>query len=493
MADGTYLYRVLGLSALPRLLTFGLTLVSFPLMLRGMGAAEYGVMVYLTSVMAILELGAGFGVGAAVGKGMAECRARNPSMLVPEFGRWLRLLGLVCMLSAGPVLGAGWLFLHLAGNPGVPTDLYLLVVANLYVSVGIGFGRTVLSSLLAFRKVALLDAVESTLRSAGWLWVGLVHPTVWALACVGMVGSLVTVAVCILLLRPLLRRNIDSPGAASATAAPWRLADLRPLLRESTKFLALTAGTRVFGSLPVLLIGRQLGFEATGLLGAFAKVVEVSSLPFTVIGNAMMVRAPEIKRLGAAALARYWDMLCRLCVVALAVAACALLISAEGALLLLPGSAMARETFFLLPVLLLARSVSDLFAPASDYVGGLRPRILFLWVCALLQLPLIAWGATVAQSLGAVGAMVGAYVAMVVGYLFIARQAFFEGQRYRPPPDSLVGAAAAVVVAIMASLAPVSAWLQLALFAAALLIVFGAAPMLRRAFLPHRLIRFDFA
>ena len=77
MADHNYLYKVLGLSALPRVLTFGLTLLSFPLLLRGLGAAEYGVMVYLTSVVSMLELVAGFGVGAAVGDGGDEGAAMS--------------------------------------------------------------------------------------------------------------------------------------------------------------------------------------------------------------------------------------------------------------------------------------------------------------------------------------------------------------------------------------------------------------------------------
>ena len=74
MNDSNYLLKVLGLSAIPRLFTSVITLISFPIMLRAVGASEYGLIVYVGATISILESFVDFGVSAAAGKSIADVR-----------------------------------------------------------------------------------------------------------------------------------------------------------------------------------------------------------------------------------------------------------------------------------------------------------------------------------------------------------------------------------------------------------------------------------
>jgi O-antigen/teichoic acid export membrane protein len=453
MTDHNFLYKVLGLSALPRVFTFGLTLLSFPLMVRGLGAAEYGVMVFLASVTGLLELVAGLGVSAAVGKALAECRVSRPDCLESELRNWASLQLWACLFSALPSVLAGYLLVSL-GSQERPLDLglFVLVVLTMYVSVFVAFARAAMSSMLAYKELAVLDTLESVVRSAGWLVVGLWLHSVWALAWAGLLTS--TMALCMasfVVLRLLARQ----PAKVESLELPSP--DRKAMLRQSAGFMALSLGTRTYQSLPVLLVGRLLGYEVTGIWGAFTKVVEILSLPFTIIGNALMVRAPEIKRKGYEALCRYWNMLSKLAALAVVVFLGFVLMSVEAAGWMLPRSELAVPMFVVMSVLVLARSVSDLFAPAADYVGGLRRRIVFLCSFSAVQLPVIWLGATLWGAVGATAVMVASYALMVAGYIVIARGVFFEGRSYRFARVALLAGAFALLCAVLAWVS-VSEW-----------------------------------
>lgn len=489
MSDRNYLYRVLGLSALPRVLTFVLSLVSFPIMLRGVGAAEYGVMVYLGSLVSLVELMAGVGVGAALSKRLSECRTSRPAELRVELRAWSRLQVAVCAASVLPVFALATVALRVGDGPQVPSGLLPIVLGSLYVTTLLGFARAALSSMLAFRRLAVLDGTDSVLRSIGWICVGLYQPTVWALAWVALAGSMLTLTLGVALLRIQMRAYSADPDAVTRGGA----LTTRAMLRESASFLALTSGTRAFGALPVLLIGRLLGFEATGVLGAFAKVMEIFSLPFTILGNALMVRAPEIKALGTAALKRYWDMLFRLVVVAFAVAAAFWFVHSDVARLLLPSSRSAGELFVLLSPYIFARCVSDLFAPAADYVGGLRSRIILLWSFALVQLPAIWLASRSFGTMGALAATVVTYALMVCGYLAIAAKVFFEREPYRLPNEVQIGFLLTICASAAAASLPMIGPVRGVVFIVLTLTAFAAVPTLRRAFAPTRLIQLELA
>ncbi|MES2987621.1 MAG: oligosaccharide flippase family protein [Pseudomonadota bacterium] len=493
MSDPNYLYRVLGLSFLPRAVTFLLTLISFPLMVRGLGAGEYGIIVYLTSVATILEIPAGFGVSGAVGKAIAERRTSAPDKVRDEIARWARWQLKVCFYSLPVSAIVGYLAVTMWVNEVIPIGLLAVVLLSLYISVFIAFARAVLTSMLRFKQLALLDAFESLTRSAGWCIVGLVLQSVWMLAWAQLATALCTLGLAIYFL--ISARSVSEPAAvqgnpldemAAAANAPGGM------FRQSMAFLLLLLGTRAYQALPVMLVSKLLGFEVAGILGAFARIAELVNVPFIIVGNALMVRVPEIHKRGHHIIARYWDMLSRLAVVALGVAIGFWLMSETIAAWMLPGSALAVSLFAIQSVQIFFRAVSDLAAPAADYVGGLKRRIYFLTSFAVLQIPVIWLGWYWGGALGAVTAMVGSYSTMVLGYIAIAKSVFFSGARYRPPAIVVTGSFLIVVIATVTVLS-VSAWhWRVAMFGGLALAVFMAWPPLRRTFWPSRLIRFDF-
>ncbi|KRC81725.1 lipopolysaccharide biosynthesis protein [Sphingomonas sp. Root241] len=491
MSDQNYLYRVLGLSFLPRVLTFLLTLISFPLMVRGLGASEYGIIVYLTSVAIVLEIPAGFGVSGAVGRAMAVRRASAPHKLREELARWARWQLTVCFCSLPISAVIGYLAVTIWIQQAIPLGLLAVVILSLYVSVFTSFSKAVLTSMLRFKHLAMLEAFESLTRSAGWFAVGIFFKTVWALALVQLATAVCVMGLAIYF---LTRSLSDIPAADEDMMDEAATAALSPdgMFRQSVAFLMLLLGTRAYQALPVMLVSKLLGFEVAGILGAFGRIAELVNVPFVVVGNALMVRVPEIHTRGLVVITRYWDMLSRLAVVALGVGLGFWLISDEVSAWMLPDSALAPSLFAIQSALIFFRAISDLAAPAADYVGGLKRRVYFLSGFAALQLPLIWLGWWLGGVHWAVAAMVLSYSTMVVGYIAIARSVFFGGARYWPPAVAITGA---MVVAMIAGAATLSfgAWYwRIGVFASLCLVAFLVLPPLRRSFWPTRLIRFDF-
>ena len=57
-----YLLKVLGLSGIPKLVTFGLTLLSFPLLVRALGDYVYGAVLTYGAALGIFDVFVDFDV-----------------------------------------------------------------------------------------------------------------------------------------------------------------------------------------------------------------------------------------------------------------------------------------------------------------------------------------------------------------------------------------------------------------------------------------------
>jgi len=485
-----YLLHVIGLSAVPRLVTFGLTLLSLPLMIRALGASQYGIIVYVQSIATLLELLASFSVSTAAGKAIAMCRSTGAGRLSAEVRRWGRLQLLVAAISVVPVFVVALLVVRGGGASAITSAIIVTVTSTVYASIAVTFVRSMLQSLLAFKLLAALDTIDSVVRAASWLVVARWFPTALGLATAGLLHiSVVAITGAVLLATVLRSQRIR--GASGQLAGDGRSPSVREMLADSFSFLALLSATRLYQSLPNILVGRLLGFEMSGIVGAFGRVIEIFSLPSTVIGNALMVRAQEIKLRGTAVVTRYWHLLGRFVIVAL-VASCGFWFAAgEAAHILLPKTPEAARIFALMTPLVFLRAVSDLFAPASDYVGGLRSRAVFLFLCAALQLPAIWLGARGGGGVGAVVAMVLSYLVMVSGYVAIAKRVFFGRARYSPPKDVVIAALTVAASAGVALLLRSRPTVAIVVYVAAACLGFLSIPALRRQYATGRFLSFD--
>ena len=426
MTDRHYLLKVMGLSTIPKLITFGLTMVSFPLMVRALGASQYGVTVFIGAIAAVVESFADFGVSSAAGKEIAAVRQAGATSLSAVVLSWARLQATVALTAFWPLLAITYVIAIVSSDIAFSLEVFVILVAATWLTIALNFIRAALTSMLAFRSLTVFDACESILRSASWLVVAYFVPTTLGLASAGLVTTCCAMVVGTVLLWRLVRRDHH---AISKVPSDPRL-HRRWMLKESLNFLWLRLATRVFQSIPIIAFGKLLGSEVVGIIGAFARIVESVNFPFAVVGNALAVRAVGVLASGAAATRRLWDVVSRLIALAVLLAATSYLAANLLAKFLLPGSPGAPIAFALLSITVITSVISSMIAPMSDYVGALRSRNILLSVCSLAQFPAILIGWKVQGQTGAVAAYVLVITVMNLGYVKIAVTGFFPAGRY---------------------------------------------------------------
>src|SRR6478752_2018844 len=128
VSDRRYLANVLGLSLVPRVVTSAMTLVSLPLMLRAVGATEFGLIVYLGAIVAVLEAFVDGGVSSAAGKAIATARDARAGSLRPEVMSWFRLQAWVACLGLWPLLLFSYIGASASPRIGLSVNLLILLV-----------------------------------------------------------------------------------------------------------------------------------------------------------------------------------------------------------------------------------------------------------------------------------------------------------------------------------------------------------------------------
>lgn len=439
MTEKHYLLKVLGLSGTPKLVTFGLTMLSFPLLIRSLGANEYGVVLVIGAALAIFEVLIDFGVSSAAGKAMASIRADHPQAIRREFFAWARLQAFFVVVGFVPMLLAAWLMLQ--GNAALKFKPALLYVMSAAVvsQVALSFIRANLLSLLVFKSLAVLDIFESVLRSVGYLVVAFFYPTAMGLALAGLSTSVVAASLALVLIGRQLSSNATGGVASNLNShAPPPPVSVKSRLRDSLNFLWLRLSTRLFQQGPLLLVGRLMGPELVGIIGAFSKISEIISTPYLVIGNALMVRVNEISRKGQHALQALWDTSFRIISTALLFSAVIYLAAEPLAHDLLPASPQAPMLFSILAWMVIATSTFSLVAPMSDYMGGLSTRNILLTGTAIVQLPILWVSSQLFGARGVVSAYVFVFIILAAGYILIASKVFFNKYFQRIQPELII-------------------------------------------------------
>jgi len=427
-----YLISAIGFSSIPRLITSVLTLLSFPLVVRAVGASIYGVFVYVNALLSVVVVLADFGVAAAAGKAIAEARPRGPTATRQTLLRCVRLQALVGTLGLIPVVAISWTIVRTSSAIAVePTFLFTMIIA-IWIAVATAFIRYCLTSFLAFGWLALLDSVESSVRAAGWLLVAWVAPTGMGLALSTLVPSVVAAVLGGAILYTKSRESAFN-GETGDTVASQAPDSYRKLFADSVRFFGLGLATRVFLSTPYIIFGRWIGAEVVGVVGAFTRLLDMISLPFAILGNALAVRAHEIKTAGREAAVALWDACFRFVVIAAGAMGVFLLASDISARALIPDSPSAPALFAILSVVVLTHSTSCFVSPMADFAGGLKDRVVFLWALALVQIPVLLVAVYAWSQRGGVSAYALVNVVMIYGYIVIAKRALLHEAPYSLP------------------------------------------------------------
>lgn len=442
-----YLASVLTLSTLPRIVTSLLSVVSYPVMVRAVGPSQLGMLVIISAVIQTLESFVDMGVSSAAGRSIAAARVQGMAVAVRSAARWARLQAVVAFIGLVPLL----LVTYLVSRATLGRDVQLVLVASLvlgtWLTIGLNFGRACLTSLLRFKHLAILDVTQSVLRSAGFLGVAAFVPTALGLAASNLVVVILALVVMAVIFRtrPTVAGRAGPAPAAEVRAAGGELST-RGMIRESMAFLWLRLSVRSAEGIPLIILGRNLGPDVVGIIGAVRRLLEYLNFPWSVIGIALGARAREIVSSGEGAVRGLWSALWRFLAVLLVIGSTAVIGADILAVFLLPND---PGYWYLMPYLAPLVTVSGaalLLTPISDYIGGLRWRNILMTVYVVLSAPVIHLVTRGGNELAGVVGYVALLTVLSAGFFAITRMVLHGGRRSLPDRATLWFAGAGVGV-----------------------------------------------
>ncbi len=142
-------------SVLGAVVSSGVTLVMLMLVARLLGKETYGQFVVIQSTLGMVGVFAGFGIGAAAIRYVAELRALDTARL----GHILTLaertvLGFGLIASTGLMIAARWMASHMLNAPGVGAPLAIAAIAVFFAALD-GYQKSVLIGFESMRAFAI--------------------------------------------------------------------------------------------------------------------------------------------------------------------------------------------------------------------------------------------------------------------------------------------------------------------------------------------------
>jgi O-antigen/teichoic acid export membrane protein len=431
MIEEKYLLKVLGLTGIPKIITFGLTLFSYPILLNSLGAETYGIFLFVASSLVLFEILMDLGISSAAGKSIASIRAHyQPTVIRSVFYVWARLQAFFVLVGFVPMIGLTYLVIE-GGLEFEGTTLLLVMSATTAIRTVTNFLRPNLQSLLSFKSLAVLDIFESVTRSLGFLLVAFFFPSLLGLAYVELFIATLTSIFAIVLITLVFSNMTSNTSSETIPKYLKQKISIKSCLRESADFLWLRFSTRLFYEAPILIFGSFLGAETVGVVGAFRKITEILSTPYLIIGNAIMVRINEIGMHGESALRSLWNAVMKIISTSLFFAVLVFFMTGSLAEILFPESSLTVQLFPIMTILVFIHVVFAMVAPMSDYLGGLRTRNIFLTAVSFIQL-LVLWGLASTENL-LITIISHVVISMIlsIGYSLIAHKVFFNNYTIR--------------------------------------------------------------
>lgn len=424
--EKNYLFKVLGLIGIPKLITFILTIICFPILLHALGAEQYGLFIFTVAALSLFEVLVDFGISLASGKAVAAVRACQPAAICNEFFVWVKMQAAFLAFGFLPMVLAAYMVVK-DRTSFQDTTLLIVVAMSAIFNVVVNFVRTNLQSLLAFKSLSVLDTSESIIRSSGMLLVALQFPTTLALAYSTLATSVFSSLTAMILIT-LRLRGLQKDHSSTSTLVmqkwPGSQATIKSRIRESASFLWMRISTRLFQDAPLLIIGRILGAELVGIIGAYRKIIELVSTPFIIIGSALAVRVVEYSRKGSNLMEHLWSAVFRISSIGLPIALALFMTSDLAAHKLLPNNPNAGLMFSVLSVSIFPYILACIFPAMTDYMGGLFLRNCVVTAFAIVNIVATYWAASRGDHLLVVGCYLLIYSCMSIGYLVIAANLF---------------------------------------------------------------------
>lgn len=416
MFEGHYLRRTVLQVGYPKIFSFVLNFVSFPILLNGIGLEEYGVFVYTSSIAILVEIFLDLGITSAWGKNCTKLRINERSILYTYkvwfiFQLTIAIIGFLLFL----ILGIFFISEYY--------EIYFYILSSLLLGVLFNFQKATLNAMLKFNVVAKLDLIESISRSLIFTVVGLLFKNVQTLA------FLFTCSVFVQLVLSSLSVKSMLLNSNSNNYAPPVIKILRSLFKEAPLFLWLRLSTRFFHEIPILLLRNFYGEYIVGLFGSIRKLTEYLVIPFSIVGSILMYRGEELVNSGKGKL-----LLNNINIIMfLTLCFSPIIIVFEGII-----ERLFIDTIFN-PRLFVALSMSyacahivfSLYAPISDYLGSLLRRNIFLSALVLCGI-FILWMGSISglDDLTMLYLIIGQNLILGYGYYLISRKAISRNESW---------------------------------------------------------------
>tara|TARA_Y100000816_G_C26104140_1_gene586106 strand:+ start:2168 stop:3601 length:1434 start_codon:yes stop_codon:yes gene_type:complete len=367
MFEKNYIKKTFFEIGYPKIISFLIGFVSFPLMINSIGLTEYGVYIYLSTIVILIEAFMDFGITSAWGKHCASLRT-NEYDIKNSYFIWIffQVFSAVLILLISLTI----VFFNDIDNESI----FIYILFTLFFGVFHNFQKSTLHSLLCFKIVARIDLLESVFRTLIYLMIAFFFKSVVIMALLFLLSS-------ILLL--IISSSISIRIIFEKKKLRKRKNEFKMILNKSFMFLWLRLSTRLFHELPVIILRNYTNDFLVGLLGSIRKLIEYLTIPFSIIGNILMVRSKElIIRKKNNILLNSLNMVIYFVLLFLP-----LIMLFEDILLIsfFDSFNLDIPLFLLIVFYLISNIVFSLYAPVSDYLGALTQRNYFLSAMVILS------------------------------------------------------------------------------------------------------------
>lgn len=428
---------------------------------RLLGPTEFGLLLLVFSIIAVLTLVADVGVSAGVARRLSEAPASARSTL--KVGS--RVLAVLLVLVAGAVVVFTEALASALDAPQL-VGLRWIMVALLSLAVGRRFVVKFFEGLgradLASRVSVLIGWAPWLLAVAVVLWIS--PQADWALTAHAGGGILVVTAL-ILVLRRVMRKDVGKGEVKTS---------FRQLARYALPMAATAAGFLIYTQADILLVQYFLSTEEVGIYGTAVRLMDLLHVPAAAVGASAAVYFVGSARTAAAGAQDLFHLVTRgLLLVYLPTGAFLVLFGSEVVELVFGSAYVEAGVIVAIYVpFMVFKSLAGTYSLALDYLGYATLRAVLVTASAsaniLLNLILIPrYG------------IVGAAVATLVTYVPLG--AFYWWMMARtsdtsPIPPRIGRLVAATSVAIGLVLA-VATWTDIHIVLLALLFLITYVPL----------------
>ena len=415
-----YIKKVLIISSMPRVISFTLRIISYPIMLRAVGITDLGIVIYIGSIISIYESFVDFGITTAVQRELSEARIIGWNEFYHSLYGWSKFQLTIAAISFLPYLGATYYTVFLGSNIDFTFILLFIMIISNWIRVFINFIRAVLTAALEFKLLALMDVSESVFKSLMWIIIAFFFPH-----SIGLVigGLILTFIILILGIRMTLlfigRTNGQNHNITNLNNC---FLPINYYINKSFGFLWLRIITRIYHAVPMIVFGKISGAEIGGMVGSVKQLIEFINFPFGAIGNAVAVKVAEILKKGKKYIYSMWDMIYRIISLSILLCIVAILSSHYLQRYLFPDNINSDMVIKILAIFIVINAINILVARVSDFIGQLNYRIYIMIIGSLSYLPLIVFGDIINELIGSIIAYMAVSLTVSLSFIIIAQK-----------------------------------------------------------------------